>query len=40
VREADKGSPAIGALIRAVNSPAVREYIVKELEPRGIVVAF
>jgi D-methionine transport system substrate-binding protein len=40
VREADKDSPAIRALVNAVNSPEVREYIVKELEPRGIVVAF
>jgi len=40
VREADKSSPAAQALVRAVNSPEVREFIVKELEPRGIVVAF
>jgi D-methionine transport system substrate-binding protein len=40
VREADKDSPAIAALVRAVNSPEVRAYIVKELEPKGIVPAF
>lgn len=40
VREADKDSPAIGALVRAVHSPQVREYIVRELEPKGIVAAF
>ena len=40
VRAADKDSPATEALIRAVNSPEVKEYIVKELEPRGIVAAF
>ena len=39
-REEDRDSPAIKALVKAVNSPEVREYIVKELEPRGIVPAF
>jgi D-methionine transport system substrate-binding protein len=40
VREADKDSPKAKALAKAVNSPEVREYIVKELEPKGIVPAF
>jgi len=40
VREADKDSPAIKALVKAVNSPEVKEYILKELEPKGIVAAF
>lgn len=40
VREADKDSPAVQALIRAVLSPEVKEYITKELEPKGIVPAF
>ncbi len=40
VREADKDSPAAKALIKAVNSPEVKEYIVKELAPKGIVPAF
>lgn len=40
VREVDKDSPATTALIKAVNSPEVREFIVKELEPKGILPAF
>ncbi len=40
VRGADKDSPMAKALIKAVNSPEVKEYIVKELEPKGIVPAF
>ena len=40
VREADKNSPAIKALAKAANSPEVKAYIVKELEPKGIVPAF
>lgn len=40
VREADKDSPAVKALIKAVHSPEVKAYIVKELEPKGIVPAF
>lgn len=40
VREADKDSPKIRALVKAVNSPEVKDFIVKELEPRGIVPAF
>ena len=40
VRAADKDSPKAKALIKAVNSPEVKAYIVKELEPRGIVPAF
>ena len=40
VREAEKDSPAIKALAKAANSPEVKEYIVKELEPKGIVPAF
>jgi D-methionine transport system substrate-binding protein len=40
VREVDKDSPAIKALVKAVQSPEVKAYIVKELEPKGIVAAF
>lgn len=40
VRGADKDSPKARALARAVNSPEVKAYIVKELEPKGIVPAF
>ena len=40
VRAADKDSPMAKALIKAVNSPEVKAYIEKELEPRGIVPAF
>ena len=40
IRAADKDTPMAKALIKAVNSPEVREYITKELEPRGIVPAF
>ena len=40
VRESEKDSPAIKALAKAANSPEVKEYIVKELEPKGIVPAF
>ncbi len=40
VRARDKDSPMAKALIKAVQSPEVKEYIVKELEPRGIVPAF
>ena len=40
VRESEKDSPAIQALAKAANSPEVKEYIVKELEPKGIVPAF
>ena len=40
VREADKDSAAIKALAKAANSPEVKAYIVKELEPKGIVPAF
>ena len=40
VREAEKDSPAIKALAKAANSPEVKAYIVKELEPKGIVPAF
>ena len=40
VREAEKNSPAIKALAKAANSPEVKAYIVKELEPKGIVPAF
>ena len=37
VRGADKDSPMAKALIKAVNSPEVKAYITKELEPKGIV---
>lgn len=40
VREADKDTPMAKALIKAVNSPEVKAYIAKELEPKGIVPAF
>ena len=40
VREVDKNSPKIKALVEASNSPEVKEFIVKELEPKGIVAAF
>lgn len=40
VRESEKDSPAIQALAKAANSPEVKAYIVKELEPKGIVPAF
>jgi len=40
VREADKDTPAVKALVKAVNSPEVKAFIVKELEPKGIVPAF
>ena len=40
VREADKDSDAIKALAKAANSQEVKDYIVKELEPKGIVPAF
>ena len=40
VRESEKDSPAIKALAKAANSPEVKAYIVKELEPKGIVPAF
>lgn len=40
VREADKDTPAVKALVKAVNSPEVKAFIVKELEPKGIVAAF
>lgn len=40
VRGADKDSPMAKALIKAVNSPEVKAYIIKELEPKGIVPAF
>lgn len=40
VREEDKDSPAIKALVKAVNSPEVKEFINKELEPKGILPAF
>ena len=40
VREADKDSEAIKALTAASNSEKVKEFIVSELEPKGIVPAF
>lgn len=40
VREKDKDSPAVKALIKAVQSPEVKKFIVEELEPKGIVAAF
>lgn len=40
VRDAEKDSPKIQALVKAVNSPEVKAFIVNELEPKGIVAAF
>lgn len=40
VREKDKSSRKIKDLIDAANSPEVKEFIVRELEPKGIVAAF
>ncbi len=40
VREDNKDSDAIKALAKAANSQEVKDYIVKELEPKGIVPAF
>ncbi|MDR3175750.1 MAG: MetQ/NlpA family ABC transporter substrate-binding protein [Desulfovibrio sp.] len=40
VRGEDVETPAVKALIRAVNSPEVKAYIEKELVPKGIVPAF
>jgi D-methionine transport system substrate-binding protein len=40
VREVDRDSPAIKALIKATQSPEVKAFIVQELEPKGIVAAF
>ena len=40
VREVDVDTPAVKALVKAVNSPEVKAFIMKELEPKGIVPAF
>lgn len=40
VRNADKDSPAVHALAEALNSQEVRDFIVNELEPKGILPAF
>lgn len=40
IREADKDSPAAKALLKASQSPEVKEYIEKNLVPKGIVPAF
>lgn len=40
VREEDKDSDAIKALVKASNSKEVKEFINKELVPKGIVPAF
>lgn len=40
VRAADKDKPATRALIKAVQSPEVKQYIETQLIPRGIVPAF
>ena len=40
VRGEDKDSPKVKALMKAVQSPEVKEFIWKKLEPRGIVPAF
>ena len=40
VRGADVDAPFAKAFAKAMNSPEVKEFIVKELEPKGIVPAF
>jgi D-methionine transport system substrate-binding protein len=40
VRKADLDKPAIKALVKAINSPEVKKYIMDELVPKGIVPAF
>ncbi|MDO4987699.1 MAG: MetQ/NlpA family ABC transporter substrate-binding protein [Synergistes sp.] len=40
VRDADKNSPAVKALVKASNSKEVKDYINKTLVPKGIVPAF
>ena len=40
VRESDKDTPAVKALIRACNSPEVKAYIEEHLIPKGIMPAF
>ena len=40
VRKADRDKPEIKALVRAMNSPAVKKFIETELVPKGIVPAF
>lgn len=40
VRGADKDSPAVKALVKASNSKEVKDYINKNLVPKGIVPAF
>lgn len=40
IRKADSDKPAIKALVKAINSPEVKKYIVDELVPKGIVPAF
>ena len=40
VRAEDKNTPAVKALIKASNSKEVKEYIKKNLVPKGIVAAF
>jgi D-methionine transport system substrate-binding protein len=40
VRREDADKPAVRALVKAAQSPEVRAFIVRELEPKGIVPAF
>ena len=40
IRKADADKPAIKALVKAINSPEVKKYIMDELVPKGIVPAF
>ncbi len=40
VRKEDADSPAVKALVKAVQSPEVKAYIMKELEPKGMLPAF
>ncbi len=40
VRKAEVNTPAVQALIKAVQSPEVKAYIERELVPRGMVPAF
>lgn len=40
IRKADKDNPEIKALVKAVNSKEVKDYITENLVPKGIVPAF
>jgi D-methionine transport system substrate-binding protein len=40
IRKTDADKPEIKALVKAINSPEVKKYILDELVPKGIVPAF